>query len=103
MFPPGRAKLETRPDPHRIGDKRHHEGNRGGCLLDGQIRRRSFGRDDIHLEADQLGRETKQPFGLTLCVAVLDDDVLTFRVSKVSKTLPKPLAPEREIRRREDG
>jgi hypothetical protein len=92
MFPPSRAKLETSPDPTGSATSVITTGNRGGCLLGSQVRRRSLSRDYVHLEVDQLGREGKEPFGLTLRVAVLDDDVLAFRVANLEDPAETPRA-----------
>ena len=66
------GETEDETGRHRIGHKRHHNGNRGGCLLGSQTRRRSLRRDDVHLEADQLAREAGEPFGATLRISERD-------------------------------
>src|SRR5262249_49319428 len=75
----------------------HHDRDRAGGLLQGQTRRRGFGCDHVHLETDQLARQSRQSIRMTVGIAILDDDVLTLAVAKIPEALAKPLAPERDI------
>src|SRR4029450_199240 len=37
-------------------------------------------------EPDQLGSEIRKSISLSLCIAVVDDDILTFHVAKLAQT-----------------
>jgi hypothetical protein len=71
---------------------RHHDGNRGGRLLcrAGSIR---CGDDHIDLEPNQLGRKSKESFGVSFRVPTLDDEVLPFAITE-SPQLLEQSAPD---------
>src|SRR5215510_8984050 len=78
--------------PNRIGSLAHHnDGNRLGCILgrpDRHVPCRYH--DDINLETHQLGRKPRDPIILPFGISVLDDDVLSFYVTKLAQSQPKP-------------
>jgi hypothetical protein len=77
MFPPGRAGE----------DDRDRAGRQLGCLRSG----RGPGNDDVHLQANELGGERRQPFRPPLREPVLDRDGLTFHIAQFAQPLPEGL------------
>jgi hypothetical protein len=63
-----------------------------GCARVGRRR----GDDDVHLQADELGGERRQPFRSALCKPVLDCDVLAFHIAQLAQPLPEGLELTRE-------
>jgi hypothetical protein len=54
-------------------------------LLGGEDREAASGRHDhVHLERDQLGRERRQPFRLSLGIPVLDQEILALGVTEIA-------------------
>lgn len=82
MFPPGRARLWTRPEPTGSNATKT-TGVVGG-------HRRTLGDEHVHFEVDQFGDETWQPVGVTVCISVFDDDVLLLDIAKPSESLSQP-------------
>src|SRR4029450_12023613 len=83
-FPPGRA--HDKGERYRVGDDRHHDGDRGRRLLGSQGG--LAGRDDdVHLEADQLGGEVWEPFDSSLRPPVLDGYVSPFDIAELAESL----------------
>ena len=89
IFPPGRAKLSTMPVA--TGSRCHHNnGNRLGCLLG--CKDRMVQRDkDINLELHEFSYEIRNLVPLSLNVAILNQDVFSFYVTKISQPLPECL------------
>src|SRR5262249_61044584 len=86
----GEARDEPLPDG--ITDSHHNDGDRLGRLLGRQHRWRRHGGYDVHLEADQLGREVGEPLVLPLRPSVLHDDVLALDIAQVAQPLLEGLA-----------
>jgi hypothetical protein len=74
---------------NRIGGDRNDNGDRACRLLGGLRRRRVHCDNDIHVEADKFDSKCKETLRLTLCVSVLDANVLSLEPSEVRKTLSK--------------
>ena len=72
----------------RIEPSAHHnDGNRLGRILGRpDAPDPSCYHDDINLETHQLGRKLRKPIELSLRIAVLDDDVLSFYVAKLAQS-----------------
>src|SRR5262249_10870068 len=65
----------------------HDNGNRLGCRS-GSLRSRRAGRhDDVHWQADKLGRQHWQATGPSLRIPLLDHNVLTFDVAEFLQAL----------------
>ena len=76
-----------------IGLAHEHDGNRARDFLG---RERAAGRcrdENIHLEAEELGRECGQPVDVPRRISQLDDDVLTLDIAKRPKPIPKGREP----------
>ena len=87
-FPPGRARLATRPSP---------TGSLAAAKTIGMVvvaawrpgRWRILGHDNVRLEPDQLGRERREPLVPPLSLAALDDEVLALQVAELLQPLPE--------------
>jgi hypothetical protein len=77
------------PGGQGIAARCHDDGNRSGCLLGRERRRRSSREDKVNLEPDQLLREGGKSLGPTVSRAILDHDVLSLRVSELLEPLPE--------------
>ena len=62
MFPPGRARLSTKPSPYRIATAVMTMGIVLVAFFAARIASSLRRHDDIHLETDQFGREVGKPF-----------------------------------------
>jgi hypothetical protein len=51
----------------------------------------AWGEDDINLERNQFGRESGEPLGLPLGIAVFNHDVAAFDVTEVTQSLEEGL------------
>lgn len=68
----------------RIGRKRrHNDGNRRGRIFDRSDRRVPACQIISTLRRTKIGRERRQPIGLTLGVSILYGDVLSIYVAKL--------------------
>jgi len=47
--------------------------------------------NDIHLEPDELGREIRQPFELSLGITALNDEVLPLHIAEVAEPVQECL------------
>jgi hypothetical protein len=79
------------PEPNRIANTDHDDGDRPGGFLGGHGSRRRRRCHNVHLEPNQVGREVGQPVEATLGKSILDDDVLAFCPSELAKPLPERL------------
>ena len=86
----GTGKIFNEACFNRIGPHaNHNDGNRLGCILgrpDLWIPSRYD--DDINLETHQVARKLGQPIELTLRVAILEGNVLSFYVAKIAQCQP---------------
>ena len=90
-LPPGRARLSM-ACLDRIGpNAQHNDGNRLGRILAARISGSPPYHDDINLETHQVGRKLREPIALSLRIAVLDGDVLSFDVAKLAQSQPNCL------------
>ena len=85
LFPPFKNGLTAPEVDVSRGDHR----DRGSCILRGQNRWRSSGRDQVGLETHQLGRQRREAIGLTFRRAIVDDEVSTFNIAEFPQPLPK--------------
>jgi hypothetical protein len=75
--------------PDRIARADHDDGNRLRRPRQRRDRRIAEGRNDVQLEADELGRQRRKPFEARVRQARLDDEVLALDVPEVAEALPK--------------
>jgi hypothetical protein len=73
----------------RIASDRHNDGYRRGRLLRRTARRCAFRDDDVHLEADQVGREDREPVVVPVRISVLDGDVLALDIPQARSACRK--------------
>jgi hypothetical protein len=88
---------------HRIGDRRHDDGDRLGRLLCRLDRVRTSGHKDFHLEPDQISREGGEPLVLPLRPSELDGNCLTFHIAQLTQALPEGLDERRDSWVRKGG
>jgi hypothetical protein len=87
-------------DSDRIRGRDHDDRYRRRRLLRGLYGLCCRGHDDINLQPDQLARQIRQAIEFLLRPAGLDDDGLTFYVTKITQSGTQPVEPEfRESRR----
>ena len=90
-FPPGRARLATKPTLTGSPEDRHDDGDCCGGLPRPSRPAVAGCDDDVHLEADQVCREIGEPFVSSLRPAVLDDEITALDVTEFLKRLPERL------------
>ena len=61
-------------------------------MLGGQGLGCASGQDDINLERNQFGRESREPLDLSPGISVFNDDVATLDVTEVTQSLTEGLA-----------
>ena len=88
-MPPWPGEARDKPLLNGIGHPRKHDRDRRGSLLGSARTPRRRDDDDLHLEPDQLGHESGEPFGLPLRPSVFDDDVLALHPAQRTQPLPK--------------
>src|SRR2546425_2205890 len=69
----------------RLGDRSHDNRDRLGGPLGRMCRRRTPRHDDIHVKADQLGREVSERFNSSVGEPRLESDVLALTVSALGQ------------------
>src|SRR5262249_43811189 len=84
--PPGRLRLDTRPDQPDQHDRKYDR-NGCGCSLGGQRSRRADHNDRGRGVGHQLGSQCRQSVKATIGRAILDCDITAFDVAGVPKTL----------------
>ena len=83
MFPPGRARLATKPIPTGICSPPHDNGDRARRVFGGLDSRRGRGHDEVHLQPDQLPASSESvPFPCR--PPVFDGDVLSLNPAEVA-------------------
>ena len=70
----------------RVAHSSDYDRDRGGRLLRSTARGRSQCDDEVDLETDQFGRQTREPLDLPVRRSVLNDDVPTLDIAKFSKS-----------------
>ena len=60
-------------------------------MLGGQGAGCAWGHDDINLERNQFGRESREPLDLPLGISVFDHDVAALDVTEVTQSLEEGL------------
>ena len=93
MFPPGRERLATNPLPTGIASPYHDNRNAGSRLLGSLNGGRAASQDDIHFHTSQFCRQAGKALVLTLCPAVLDNNVLTLHKPKLAQPRNQGLPP----------
>ena len=63
-------------------------------MLGGQGLGCASGQDDINLERNQFGRESREPLDLSPGISVFNDDVATLDVTEVTQSLTEGLVQE---------
>ena len=87
MFPPGWARLSTRPGPHRVAKCDHDDRDRAGCVLRGLSGRGGAYGDDVGLEAQTFGREGWKPLAMSVRGKIVDGDGLPIHIAQVAQAL----------------
>ena len=95
MLPPGRARLATKPSATGSPETVKTIGIVLVACLAALVAAGDAGDDDIHLQANEIGGERRQPLILPLGRPILDHDVLTFDVAQLAQPLPECFVEER--------
>src|SRR6266540_2043181 len=69
----------------------HYNGNRLGSALGNHSRGRTKSNEHVNLEIYEIGYKGGEAIRLTFSVAVVNDDVLSLYVTKLTQPLPKCL------------
>jgi hypothetical protein len=69
--------------------------NRSSCSFGSTGWWRSTRKNDVDLQTDQLGRKLREAIKLTIRIAVIDRDILSFYVAKLAQALSKGLGTVR--------
>ena len=90
MVPPRPRQAGDEPLVNRTG-ARKDDGKHLSDLLGRPGRCRAVGEDDIHLQADELGRQRGQSLGAPFRIAVLQGDTLALHIPKVAEPVAEAL------------
>jgi hypothetical protein len=87
---PARAR-EARDEAgaNGITNGNHDDGDRLGRVLGCRHALRPERYDDVHLEPDQLGRQTGQPVDPILRISIVDDDIVALNPPELAQRLPE--------------
>jgi hypothetical protein len=85
------GKAADEPARNRIGRTGEYNGDGRGRLLGGQGGLCICSENDIDLERNQLGRESREPLQPPLGRSILDHEVAPLDVTEVPQSLPKGL------------
>ena len=85
MFRPGREKARDESAADWIASPYHDNRNADSRLLGSLNGRRAASEDDIHFHLYQFCRQAGKALVLTLCPAVLDNNVLTLHKPKLAQ------------------
>ena len=88
MFPPGRARLATNPEPTGSSSNPMTMGIVEVASLGNGLRRTTETRFDLELH--EFGRE-RQAIWFSLGISILNDNVFPLHVAKLAQTLPECL------------
>ena len=91
MFPPGRARLSTKPLADRVGHEPEDDGDRLGRGLGSPRPSRRAGDYQVHLAADQFGSQLRHALDLPFGVGPLEDEVLAFDPPELTKLVEECL------------
>ena len=96
MFPPGRARLATKPFPTGSASCIMTMGIVTVASLAARVSCRTTRDDDVYLETHELGRERREAIEFSLCISPLNDNVFPLDVPKLAQTLPECLDAGRD-------
>src|SRR5262249_22293540 len=82
-------KARDEPEPDWIGETHSHDWDRPSGALGRQGCRRRYRCDDVDLEPDQLGCESREPVELALRRSKLDDDIPALNPAELAQPLRK--------------
>src|SRR5262245_38410678 len=103
IFPPGRARLETRPVLSASPMPPHHDRNLRGCFFRRERGRCPPSHDHVHGQRNQFGREVGIAFLTALGEAIFNDKVPALEVAHLLQRLAKPLDRRKpQIRHKSD-
>src|SRR4029453_7917658 len=85
------------PSSNGVSRRRHNDRDGRGSLLGSQGIRIKGCDDNVWLETDEIGGEIREALDSTLCITVLNPDVLALNPSEVGETLSECLVPDRNI------
>jgi hypothetical protein len=87
----GPPEVGDEPASHGVGAARHHDRDGRGRLHGGADGHRDIGDNDVRLETDQFRSQCGQAVAPAQLVPPVDDEVLSFDVTEVTKPLTKGL------------
>ena len=96
-FPPGRARLSTRP---AAADDRHDDRDGCGRGLERLGGRRSTRDDDVDVALGEFGGEPGKPFGLVLPPSPLERDRAPLGIAELLQPFDQGFGAKRKRRRR---
>jgi hypothetical protein len=75
----------------RIAIESHDNRNRLSRLFCGACWRRSSGDNQVNFQIDEFGSEGGESIEFLLCIAILDNNVFSFRIANLAQTLAERL------------
>src|SRR5262249_20794536 len=85
----GAREARHEPGPDRIAAVCHHNRDRLSLSFDRRNRKICTRHDHVQLDAHQLPREVRKPWGYALAVANLQEESFPFDVAKLPHPLPE--------------
>ena len=77
------------PISDRVAHDRHHDGDSGRRLLCSAGRGGIAGDDEVEIETNELLRQLCKSLDVSICIPVLDDDVLPLHIAPLAQSLQK--------------
>jgi hypothetical protein len=99
----GPRQIVDEPCPQCVPGRGHDDRNRPRCDRSGLSTRRGAGDDEVHVLADKLGGEPREPLRLAGGPPIFDHEVSSLDVPVLEKGLPKPLPKWLRDTEREDA
>src|SRR5262245_48771796 len=97
IFPPGRARLGTRPARTGSADRDHDDRNRGGGLLGREACGRAVGRNDVHRATNERRCGPGESLRHSIGIRIVEGDVLAFEVTEIAQSVTEGVPVERVV------
>src|SRR5262249_8622760 len=86
-----------KPDAHRIADRDHGNGNRGGGLLGREACGRAEGCNNVHRATNERRRGLGESLRRSVAIRILEGDVLAFEVTEIAQSVTEGVPLERVV------
>ena len=85
----GRARLETNPSPTGSPTEANTMGIVGLAFLAAKIAAGEKATMTVNFETNQFSCQVRQPFAFPFCISILNDNVFSFDIAKLTQPLAK--------------